>query len=67
MATTLPEGTEARMTLEVDGGGSTVPLKARTFSTGSVGFSGQTKVDGEDGRRYQVSVNVILIGSKPGA
>jgi len=57
----------ATLTIEVDGGAATAPLKAREFSTGSKGFSGQLKVDGTDGRRYQVSVNVVLIGSKPTA
>jgi hypothetical protein len=56
----------ASMTLDVDGGTLTAPLKERTFSTGSTGFSGNgLKLNGTDGRRYQVSVNVVLIGSKP--
>jgi len=38
--------------------------KPKTFSTGSVGFyaGGKVVIDGE---RYQVSCNVIKIGSKP--
>lgn len=63
----LPSDVEGTMRLDIDGGSATVPLKARVFSTGSAGFSCQTKVDGADGRRYQVSLNVILIGSKPTA
>ena len=67
-STTLPHDAAATMALQVDGGPETpAVLKARVFSTGSTGFSGNLKVDGSDGRRYQVSVNVILIGSKPQA
>ena len=57
----------ATITLDVDGGSVGATLKPRTFSTGSTGYSGQLKVEGTDGRRYQVSVNVVLIGSKPTA
>lgn len=63
----LPDGIAAAVTLDIDGGSLTAPLKAREFSTGSQGFSGQLKVDGADGRRYQVSVNAVLIHSKPTA
>lgn len=64
-ATVLPDG--ARLALDVDGGKSTLNLTRKAFSTGSIGFHGQGKVDGADGRRYQVNVSVTLIGSKPQA
>lgn len=38
-------------------------LKPRVFKTGSRGFYGSFKVS-MDGRRYQVSVNAVEIGSK---
>lgn len=37
----------------------------KTFKTGSRGFYGSGKVQGTDGKRYQVSANVVEIGSKP--
>ena len=43
---------------------TTVELTARTFSTGSRGYNGAFKVD-NSGKRYQVSVNAVEIGSKP--
>lgn len=64
---TLPDGITATFALDVDGGTLSAPMSARTFGTGSVGFSTAGKVSGADGRRYQVSVNVVLIGSKPTA
>lgn len=57
----------ASLALTVDGGSVTVPLTARRFSTGSAGYHWQGKVDGQDGRRYQVNITATLIGSKPGA
>lgn len=40
-------------------------LQAKVFSTGSTGFWAGGKILGPDGKRYQVSVNVVEIGSKP--
>lgn len=53
------------VTLKLDGAEVTMPLDPRTFSSGSVGFYQQGKVQGSDGRRYQVGVTATLIGSKP--
>lgn len=61
----LPGDATAYVTVQVEGHDVLQPLKQREFSTGSAGFSGQLKVDGDDGRRYQVSINVVLINSKP--
>jgi hypothetical protein len=55
----------AQVQVDVDGGKGTIIAPARTFKTGSRGFYGQAKVMGTDGRRYQVSVTVVEIGSKP--
>jgi len=39
---------------------------AKEFSTGSVGYYSSGKVENPEGNeRYQVSVNITLIGSKP--
>ena len=57
----------AKVTVEVAGGSGTIMAEPRQFKTGSRGFYGQGKVQGADGRRYQVSVNVVEIGSKPAA
>lgn len=43
---------------------TTIELKARTFSTGSRGYNGAFKVD-NGGKRYQVTINAVEIGSKP--
>ena len=43
----------------------TVIATAKVFSTGSVGFYGGEKIaNPKNGDRYQVGVNIILIGSK---
>jgi hypothetical protein len=55
----------ARITIEVAGGTVVLLAEPRTFKTGSRGFYGQGKVQGTDGRRFQISVNVVEIGSKP--
>jgi len=57
----------AKITIEVAGGTGTLVAEPRTFKTGSRGFYGQAKVQGTDGRRFQVTVNVVEIGSKPKA
>jgi len=55
----------AKITIEVAGGIGTIVAEPRQFKTGSRGFYGQGKVQGTDGRRYQIAVNVVEIGSKP--
>ena len=42
----------------------TTELKPREFKTGSRGFSASFKVD-NGGARYQTSINMVEIGSKP--
>lgn len=64
---TLPEGATLTLTVEVEGRTVTLSGKVKEFSTGSLGFTVNGKADGEEGRRYQVSGNVILIDSKPQA
>ena len=46
-------------------GGQTLVADERQFKTGSRGFYGSGKVTLTNGKRYQVSVNVVEIGSKP--
>ena len=55
----------AAIKISVDGGEVTIPLAAKEFKTGSRGYSGLTKLVALDGKRYQVVVNAIEIGSKP--
>lgn len=45
-------------------GDTIVTAKRKVFKTGSVGYGHYGKVE-IDGERYQVSCNIILIGSKP--
>ena len=42
----------------------TLELDAKIFSTGSRGYRGQGKVQ-MDGKRFQVQVQAVEIGSKP--
>lgn len=44
--------------------GQTVFANSKTFKTGSVGFYGAGKVL-IDGKRHQVGINIVEIGSKP--
>ncbi|MCI0699043.1 hypothetical protein L0337_44450 [candidate division KSB1 bacterium] len=46
----------------------TITAAAKQFSSGSVGFYANSKIENPDSHeRYQVSGNIILIGSKPEA
>lgn len=54
----------AKVTIEVAGGSGTIVAEPKAFKTGSRGFYGQGKVQGTDGRRFQISVNIVEIGSK---
>ena len=44
--------------------GPTLSANSKTFSTGSTGFGGYGKIE-IDGARYQVSMSIVRIGSKP--
>lgn len=50
----------AKITVEVAGGTATLLAEPRTFKTSSRGFYGQGKVQGTDGRRFQVSLNAAV-------
>lgn len=54
----------AKITIEVAGKVGTIFAEPKQFRTGSRGFYGQGKVRAEDGRRFQVSVSIVEIGSK---
>jgi len=54
----------AKATVEVAGGVGTIVAEPKQFKTGSRGFYGQGKVQASDGRRYQISINIVEIGSK---
>ena len=53
------------VTVAMDGSPA-VPMgvKARKFSTGSVGYYVWGKITHHNGKRYQVSMNLVEIGSK---
>lgn len=57
----------AEISVKVAGGTATFTAEPRMFRTGSRGFFGVGKVRATDGRRFQVIVNVVEIGSKPPA
>ena len=42
----------------------TLELEHKTFSTGSRGYRGQGKIQ-MDGKRYQLQVQAVEVGSKP--
>jgi hypothetical protein len=54
----------AKVTIEVAGATETITAQSKQFRTGSRGFYGQGKVQAADGRRFQVTVNIVEIGSK---
>jgi hypothetical protein len=54
----------AKVIIEVAGAKATIVADAKQFKTGSRGFYEQGKVEGTDGRRFQISVNIVEIGSK---
>jgi hypothetical protein len=53
-----------KTTINVTIDGNQLVANAKQFSTGSVGFGANGKVV-IDGERYQVSLNIVKIGSKP--
>ena len=54
----------ARVAVEVAGGVGAIIAEPIQFKTGSSGFYGQGKVKATDGKRYQVTINIVEIGSK---
>ena len=59
-----------RAVFEEDQGGQNktlreIPLSFKIFSSGSDGFYGSDKIPFDNGERYQVSVIMTRIGSKP--
>ncbi len=42
-----------------------VGTEAKEFKTGSRGHWGMGKIVGADGKRYQMTVTIVEIGSKP--
>ena len=57
----------SRAALVIDGVSYPMLLKAKEFKTGSIGYYMHGKVEGNgmQGRGFQVSGNVVQIGSKP--
>ncbi len=54
----------AKVTVDVAGGTGTIVAEPKQFRTGSRGFYGQGKTKAPDGRRYQITVIFVEIGTK---
>lgn len=52
------------VTVGMDGDPVPMGVKAREFKTGSVGYYVWGKITHSNGKRYQVSMNLVEIGSK---
>ncbi len=57
-------GELVKVTIEIGGAVGTILAEPKQFKTGSRGFYGQGKLEANDGRRFQVSINIVEIGSK---
>lgn len=55
----------AQVTIQIEGTINTIPLVPKEFKTGSIGYHGIGKINSPSGKRYQVNVIVVEIGSKP--
>ena len=55
----------AQATIQLDGAVQTIQLGEKTFKTGSTGYHGFGKLD-TGGKKYQVNVLLVKIGSKKG-
>lgn len=54
------------MIVTISGFGN-VDVNDKSFKSGSKGLYGNAKLTGKDGKRYQASVMLVEIGSKPKA
>lgn len=54
------------MSIKINVGDNSFVAEEKTFSTGSRGYSAHGKAL-INGKRYQVSMNIVEIGSKPGS
>ncbi len=50
--------------IQIEGRKLAVLLNEKQFKTGSTGYWGSDKLQLQDGRRYQIQVQAVLIGSK---
>jgi len=55
----------AKATLEIEGAVQTIPLAPVRFKTGSTGYRGIGKVRVGEGKKYQVIITAVLVGSRP--
>jgi hypothetical protein len=54
------------VTFDMNGQSQIISALAKKFKTGSEGYNGNGKIiDPQTGEKYQVSLNIIRIGSKP--
>lgn len=61
------EKSDGTMKLEIHGHEEEYPVKYKEFKTGSRGFFVSGKFNALDGKRYQIVLNIVEIGSKPKA
>jgi hypothetical protein len=54
----------AKVRVEIGGGTIEIVAEPKQFKTGSRGFYGQGKLQAGDGRRFQIGINIVEIGSK---
>lgn len=54
----------AKVMVEVPGGARAIAAEPKQFRTGSSGFYGHGKIKANNGRRYQVTISIVEIGSK---
>ena len=54
---------ETATSVKLEIGDETVRLSPMTFSSGAVGWNGNGKIDVQ-GHRVQVSINLVVVGSK---
>jgi len=51
--------------INLNGATLEIPLIEKVFSTGSRGYNATGKFNDGEGKRYQISFNVIELGTKP--
>ena len=52
------------VSINIDGNQYSLSMKPKTFKTGSKGFYVWGKASDKEGKRYQISGNIVEIGTK---
>jgi hypothetical protein len=56
---------ENSVKISLNGATLEIPLVKKTFSTGSRGYNATGKFNDGEGKRFQISFNLIELGTKP--